>query len=168
MAHTKKHTHRTAQKHAEHQDATDIQKKTIFRIFRIFIYYLWFLKWFLKEIMSYRLGTVNDFHLGFKPVLRYSKPYTSFWRRKRKHVHLLSLKYISYSLCLLTFNFLRVLNFFSSSTVSLRWFFDTLDLSWNKWNRSQYMYYNSIVENQGFCSYIFLVPMDYGLSAIYT
>ena len=26
--------------------------------------------------MSYRLGTVNDFHWGFKPVLSYSKPHT--------------------------------------------------------------------------------------------
>jgi len=27
-------------------------------------------------MVSYRLGTVNDFHLGFKPVLGYSKPHT--------------------------------------------------------------------------------------------
>ena len=27
-------------------------------------------------MLSYRLGTVNDFHCGFKPVLSYSKPYT--------------------------------------------------------------------------------------------
>jgi len=27
-------------------------------------------------MLSYRLGTVNDFHLGFKPVLSYSKPHT--------------------------------------------------------------------------------------------
>ena len=26
-------------------------------------------------MLSYRLGTVNDFHFGFKPVLSYSKPY---------------------------------------------------------------------------------------------
>jgi len=26
--------------------------------------------------LSYRLGTVNDFHWGFKPVLSYSKPHT--------------------------------------------------------------------------------------------
>jgi len=29
-----------------------------------------------KEMLSYRLGTVNDFHWGFKPVLIYSKPNT--------------------------------------------------------------------------------------------
>jgi len=27
-------------------------------------------------MLSYRLGTVNDFHWGFKPVLIYSKPHT--------------------------------------------------------------------------------------------
>jgi len=27
-------------------------------------------------MLSYRLGTVNDFHWGFKPVLSYSKPTT--------------------------------------------------------------------------------------------
>jgi len=27
-------------------------------------------------MLSYRLGTVNDFHLEFKPVLSYSKPHT--------------------------------------------------------------------------------------------
>jgi len=26
-------------------------------------------------MLSYRLGTVNDFHWGFKPVLSYSKPH---------------------------------------------------------------------------------------------
>ena len=37
-------------------------------------------------MLSYRLGTVNDFHWEFKPVLSYSKPHTfsTFWRRKRK------------------------------------------------------------------------------------
>ena len=27
-------------------------------------------------MFSYRLGTINDFHWGFKPVLSYSKPHT--------------------------------------------------------------------------------------------
>ena len=27
-------------------------------------------------MFSYRLGTVNDIHWGFKPVFRYSKPHT--------------------------------------------------------------------------------------------
>ena len=27
-------------------------------------------------MLCYRLGTVNDFHWGFKPVFRYSKPHT--------------------------------------------------------------------------------------------
>jgi len=27
-------------------------------------------------MLSYRLGTVNDFHWGFKPVLSYIKPHT--------------------------------------------------------------------------------------------
>ena len=43
-------------------------------------------------MLSYRLGTVNDFHRGYKPVLSYSKPHTLhiFWRRKRKKMHLIS------------------------------------------------------------------------------
>jgi len=32
-----------------------------------------FLKCFLQKMLSYRLGTVNDFHWGFNPVLSYSK-----------------------------------------------------------------------------------------------
>ena len=28
------------------------------------------------NILSYRFGTVNNLRWGFKPVLRYSKPYT--------------------------------------------------------------------------------------------
>ena len=30
----------------------------------------------LQEMLSYRLGMVNDFHWEFKPVLSYSKPHT--------------------------------------------------------------------------------------------
>ena len=29
-----------------------------------------------KEMLSYRLGTVNDFYCGLKPVFRYSKYHT--------------------------------------------------------------------------------------------
>jgi len=53
-----------------------------FCVFRIFLFLLnfsfyWlFLKGILQEMSSYRLGTVNDFHWGFKPVLSYSKPHT--------------------------------------------------------------------------------------------
>ena len=37
-------------------------------------------------MLSFRLGTVNDFHLGFKPVLSYSKPHTfsTFLEKKKK------------------------------------------------------------------------------------
>jgi len=28
-------------------------------------------------MLSYRLGLVNDFYCGFKPVLSYAKPHTS-------------------------------------------------------------------------------------------
>ena len=34
---------------------------------------LYILKWFLQEMLSYRLGTVNDLHKGFNPVLSCSK-----------------------------------------------------------------------------------------------
>jgi len=43
--------------------------------------------------LSYRLGTVNDFHWGFKPVLSYSKPHTfsTFLEMKKKEkMHLIS------------------------------------------------------------------------------
>jgi len=37
-------------------------------------------------MLRYRLGTVNDFHWEFKPVLSYSKPHTfsTFLERKTK------------------------------------------------------------------------------------
>jgi len=45
-------------------------------------------------MLSYRLGSVNDFHCGFKPVLRLGKPHsfsTFFGVEKEINVHLLSL-----------------------------------------------------------------------------
>jgi len=46
--------------------------------FGFFFYFLLIIsfKRILEEMLSYRLGTVNDFHWEFKPVLSYSKPYT--------------------------------------------------------------------------------------------
>ena len=44
-------------------------------------------------MLSYRLGTVNDFHWEFKPVLSYRKPHTfstCFGEEKEKKTHLLS------------------------------------------------------------------------------
>jgi len=44
-------------------------------------------------MLSYRLGTVNDFHWGFKPVLSYSKPHTFltfFGEEKERKMHLIS------------------------------------------------------------------------------
>jgi len=35
-------------------------------------------------MLSYRLGTVSDFHLEFKPVLSYSKPHTLHFLEKKK------------------------------------------------------------------------------------
>ena len=37
-------------------------------------------------MLSYRLGTVNDFHWEFKPVLSHSKPHTfsTFFREKNE------------------------------------------------------------------------------------
>jgi len=51
---------------------------TIFLCFSdfYFLFYLNCLKWILQEMLSYRLGTVNDFHWKFKPVLSYSRPHT--------------------------------------------------------------------------------------------
>ena len=45
-------------------------------------------------MLSYRLGTVNDFHWEFKPVFSYSKPHTFSTcleeETERKKMHLLS------------------------------------------------------------------------------
>ena len=54
-------THRTTQ-NTYHHDATDILKKKI-----IFFIYIFLNE--LSKMLSYRLGTVNDFHWGFKHVL---------------------------------------------------------------------------------------------------
>ena len=52
-------------------------ENTIFCVFQLFLFlfyfYLLFLEWFLNEMLSYRIGTVHDFHWEFKPVLSYSK-----------------------------------------------------------------------------------------------
>jgi len=74
MARSKTNTQNST-KHAEHEDAADILNKLFF-VYFAFFYFLWFLKWYLQEMLSYRLGTVNDFHWGFKPLLTYSKPHT--------------------------------------------------------------------------------------------
>jgi len=52
--------------------------KLYFCVFRIFIFYFLFIEFLfiIQEMLSYRLGTVNDFHWEFKPVLSYSKPHT--------------------------------------------------------------------------------------------
>ena len=44
-------------------------------------------------MLSYRLGTVNDWQRAFKLVLSYSKPHTfpTFGEEKDKNVHLLSI-----------------------------------------------------------------------------
>ena len=52
-----------------------------FEFFWFFFFFLSFfykkvLSWFLQEMLSYRLGTVIDFHWVFKPVLSDSKPHT--------------------------------------------------------------------------------------------
>jgi len=47
----------------------------------------------LQEMLIYRLGTVNDFHWEFKPVLSYSKPrtfLTVFGEEKEKNAFTLS------------------------------------------------------------------------------
>jgi len=45
-------------------------------------------------MLSYRLGTVNDFHWEFKPVLSYGKPHTFSTlfgeEKERKHAFTLS------------------------------------------------------------------------------
>jgi len=44
-------------------------------------------------MLSYRLGTVNDFHWEFKPVLSYSKPHTFstlFGEEKEENMRLLA------------------------------------------------------------------------------
>ena len=35
-------------------------------------------------MLSYRLGSVNDFHLEFKPVLSFSKPHTFSKKLEKK------------------------------------------------------------------------------------
>ena len=66
-----KRTHRTTQKNVQQHDATYIYNNFIFMSFGFFVFYflfyLNFLKWILQEMLSYRLGTVNDFYWEFSP-----------------------------------------------------------------------------------------------------
>jgi len=57
------------QKRAEQQDVTDIQNKQFLCVLD-FLSFIWdFLNWILQEMLSYRVGTDNDVHWGFKTVL---------------------------------------------------------------------------------------------------
>jgi len=44
-------------------------------------------------MLRYRLGTVNDFHWGFKPVLSYRKPHTfsTFFGEEKERKNALNL-----------------------------------------------------------------------------
>jgi len=54
-------------------------------------------------MLSYRLGTVIDFHWGFKPVLSYSKPHTfsTFFGEEKERKNAFNLKRVctSVSMC---------------------------------------------------------------------
>jgi len=91
MARSKTNTQNST-KHAEHEDAADILNKLFF-VYFAFFYFLWFLKWYLQEMLSYRLGTVNDFHWGFKPLLTYSKThtYSTFIGEEKENICIYSL-----------------------------------------------------------------------------
>jgi len=55
------------------------RKKLFFMFYAFFLFfyfYLLFHKSILQEMLSYRLGTVNAFHLEFEPVFSNSKPHT--------------------------------------------------------------------------------------------
>ena len=61
-----KPTHRTTQNTQNTKKQQTFRKKLFFVFFGIFFsFYLSFLKWVLQEMLSYRLGTVNDFHREF-------------------------------------------------------------------------------------------------------
>jgi len=81
MASTKTNTYNNT-KHAEQKDVTDIHNTLFLCVleFSIFLFFFRFLKTnstHVYEMLSYRLGTVNDFYLGYKPALSYSKPQTA-------------------------------------------------------------------------------------------
>jgi len=38
-------------------------------------------------MLNCRLGAVNDFREGFKPILSYSKPFSFFLEKKKKGAH---------------------------------------------------------------------------------
>ena len=59
----------------KHIEQHNTRKTTMFVCCGFWILFLNFLKWNIQEMLSYRLGTVNDFHWRFKPVFHYSKPH---------------------------------------------------------------------------------------------
>jgi len=93
---TEQHTQKT--RTTSRRNIRSDKKNTIFCVFRNFLFcffYFIFLKLFIQEILSYRLGTVNDFYWGFKPVLSFSKPHsfsTFWWRRKWKKMCIYALQ----------------------------------------------------------------------------
>ena len=76
MARTK--THRS--QNTEYTKTQQTLTINYFCVFRIFLFFIIFnfqlLKGLLQKMLNYRLGTVNEKHLGFKPVFRCSKPHT--------------------------------------------------------------------------------------------
>jgi len=73
MVRTKSNTLNST-KHAEQQDETDIQNKhfCVLGIFHFLCYIFDFLKWNLQEMLSYRLGTVNDFKSYIRKMYKYN------------------------------------------------------------------------------------------------
>jgi len=70
--------HREQHRNMQNNKTQQTFRKKMFLCFSdssICIFNLWFPKWFLQEMLSYRPGTFNDVHWRFKPVLSYSKPH---------------------------------------------------------------------------------------------
>jgi len=57
-------------------EATKCNRQKLLFFSLILLIFLFSLKLFHNTLLYYRLGTVNDFHLGFKPVFHYRKPHT--------------------------------------------------------------------------------------------
>ena len=93
-------THRKAQ-NTQNTKTQQTFSKNYFRFFLYFLY-LWFLKWFLPEMLSFRLGTLIGVYTGFKNMndlvllLRY---YINFILTKASCLVFIICKNTSYLFC---------------------------------------------------------------------
>jgi len=86
LARTKTNTQNNTKTRRTLRHNRQLEKNTMFCVYRIFLFYLSFLQWFIQAILSYRHGTVNDFHCGLKPDIANLTLTQHLWEKEIKEI----------------------------------------------------------------------------------